>query len=283
MTTLITGGTGKTGGSLARLLHAANRPFVVATRTGKASDPAFKAITFDWFNPSTFENAFKDDIVPSVDRVYLVPPGGVLDMLKYVGPFVDFAITKGVKRFVLLTSTQTRPGTPALGEIYQYLLDKGVDYTVLKPTWFMQNFGTNFLGSIREKNEVFSATGEGKIAWISSEDIAQAAFDALTAEKSPNTEWLLLGPELHSYDEAAEILSSVIGRKITHKKNTPQEQKEKYQSIGVPPELARILTFLEGLVKEGKEAAFVDEPAERKYVGKQTLEQYFRANRDLWV
>jgi len=144
MTTLITGGTGKTGGSLARLLHAANLPFIVATRSGKSSNPAYKAITFDWYNPSTFENAFKDDVTPSVDRVYLIPPNGDPKMATHVNPFIDLAIAKGVKRFVLLTSTQTTPGGPALGEIYQYLLDKGVDYTVLKPTWFIREYSFIF-------------------------------------------------------------------------------------------------------------------------------------------
>ncbi|KAF4618438.1 hypothetical protein D9613_009860 [Agrocybe pediades] len=283
MTTLITGGTGRTGGSLARLLHAADRPFLVASRTGKSSNPDFKAVTFDWFDPSTYENAFKDDIVPPVDRVYLLPPGGLMATLTQSGPFIGFAISKGVKRFVLLTSSQTLRGTPALGEIHQYLIDKGVEYTVLKPTWYMQNFNANFLHSIRKDNEVFSASGEGKVPWVSTEDVAQAAFDALTIEKSPNTEWLVLGPELYSIDHAAELLSSILGRKITHKKNTALEQEEMYKGMGAPPDLSHLLADLERLIKEGKEAALVDQPAEGKYVGKRILEQFFLENRDLWI
>jgi len=138
MSTLITGGTGKTGAILAKLLHAANRPFVVASRSGMAPEP-FKAVTFDWFNPSTFENPFKLTDIPNIDRIYLVLPQ-VFDSVQYVSPFIDLAISKGVKRFVLLTSTQLRAGEPAHGMVHQYLLDKGVDYAVLRPSWFIGKF-----------------------------------------------------------------------------------------------------------------------------------------------
>ena len=227
MSTLITGGTGKTGAILAKLLHAANRPFVIATRSGKAPEP-FKAVTFDWFNPATFENPFKLTDIPNIDRVYLILPP-VLDSIPLVSPFIDLAISKGVKRFVLLTSTQSVAGGPAHGKVHQYLLEKGVDYAVLKPSWFIrklpphlttcaswdtehptryaENFLTTHYTSIRENNQIQSATGDGKIPWISSEDIAQAAFEALTADKSPNREYYVLGPELRSYDEVNPVYS----------------------------------------------------------------------------
>jgi len=134
MTILITGGTGKTGGILARKLHEANYPFVVATRTGKAPEP-FKVVTFDWFDASTFENPFKAD--QNIDKVYLIMPP-TFDILPSVAPFIDLAIEKQVKRFVLLTSAQSEAGGMAHGKVHQYLLDKGVDYAVLKPSWFIR-------------------------------------------------------------------------------------------------------------------------------------------------
>ncbi|KAF9559101.1 NAD(P)-binding protein [Agrocybe pediades] len=280
MTTLITGGTGKTGSILARLLHAANRPFLVASRSGQAPEP-FKGVPFNWNDPTTLENPFKAD--PNIDRVYLIMPRG-MDLLSLVAPFIDLAMSKGVKRFVLLTSTQSFAGGPAHGKVHQYLLDKGVDYAVLKPSWFMENFGENDYSRIMEQNEVSSATGDGKIPWVSSEDIAQAAFNELTAEKISNKEYLVLGPELYSYDEAVKILSSVIGREITHRKNTVEQQVEEFTKIGMPEAFSKVLASAQNkFVAQGKEAAFMDAPEDRKYVGKRTLEQYFRENRQIWI
>jgi uncharacterized protein YbjT (DUF2867 family) len=136
MTILLTGGTGKTGTPLADALHAAKLPFIIATRSGKAPAP-YNAVTFDWNDPTTFENPFKAD--PNIDRVYIVGPIGVYEPLTLVRPFIDLARSKGVKRFVLLSASQVGPSDGAdaiLGAIHKYLIDIGVDYAVLRPTWF---------------------------------------------------------------------------------------------------------------------------------------------------
>ena len=50
-----------------------------------------------------------------------------------------------------------------------------------------ENFATNLAYSIKENNEISSATGEGKIPLVAVEDIAQAAFNALTALATDQT------------------------------------------------------------------------------------------------
>ncbi|KAF4616762.1 hypothetical protein D9613_008468 [Agrocybe pediades] len=280
MTILITGGTGKTGGNLAKLLQSANIPFLIATRSGKAPEP-FTAVTFDWFNPETYENPFKADA--HIDRVYIVCPIAP-ECLPQVGPFIDLAISKGVKRFVLLTATRMEPGSPGPGRVHQYLVDKGVDYAVLRPSWFIQNFGSLLHHNITENNKIESAAADGKIPWIACEDIAQAAFDALTAEKSLNKDIFVLGPELHSYTDAAKMLTEVLGREIIHKKNSAEEQTAAYISQGFPPEFVKLLVFVEELIAAGGEAKLLDDlPADRIYRGKLTLGDYLKENRQLWI
>ena len=135
MTILVTGGTGKTGSVLSRLLNEANHSVLIASRSGTAPSP-YKAVKFDWFDDKTFENPFKED--SNIDRVYLVVPV-VLDQLNIVRPFIDLAISKGVKRFVLLSGSQAEIGSPVLSrKVHEYLLNIKVDYTVLRPTWFMR-------------------------------------------------------------------------------------------------------------------------------------------------
>lgn len=135
MTTLIIGGTGNTGLALAKLLHSAERPVLVTSRSGKAPEP-FKAVAFDWTKPSTFENPFEAD--PSIEKVYFIPPSSD-ETLAIVKPFLDLAVSKGVKKFVLLATAVTLPGGNAFsGDILQYFIDSTLDYTVLRPTWFMR-------------------------------------------------------------------------------------------------------------------------------------------------
>jgi uncharacterized protein YbjT (DUF2867 family) len=68
------------------------------------------------------------------------------------------------------------------------------------------DFLENFLDDgrrpeIARNSVIYSATGNGRIPWISADDIAEVAFRALTDEKSHNTDHVLIGKEMMSYDE----------------------------------------------------------------------------------
>ncbi len=71
----------------------------------------------------------------------------------------------------------------------------------------VDNFVTAHVQSIKEKGTIVSASEDGKIGFISADDIAQLAFDALTVAESYNTDKILLGPELLSYDEVGAMLN----------------------------------------------------------------------------
>ncbi|KAH9475911.1 Agroclavine dehydrogenase [Psilocybe cubensis] len=284
MTTLITGGTGRSGLSLAKLLRAAGRPVVIASRAGTAPEP-FKAVKFEWYDASTYEGALSD---ASIDRVYVVGPPGRKESAMVID-FIEFAISKGVKRFVLMSAAPFEPKEespiPAM-VIHKYLLDKGVDYVVLRPTWFIENFGSNFLASIRDNNEIFSAAPTGLIPWISTEDVAQAAFEALTAEPSPNKDIIIVGPELHSYPDAAKIATEVLGRPIVYKEITVEEHAARYAKAGLDPDFSKVLAGMDKVIEAGTEESYFKDQklaAEgRKYVGTRTLRQYFQDNKALW-
>ncbi|KAJ3509042.1 hypothetical protein NLJ89_g5429 [Agrocybe chaxingu] len=283
MTTLITGGTGKTGIKLARLIHAAGHPVLLASRKGVAPSP-FKAITFDWTDPATFENPFKAD--PNIDKVYLVAPL-ILDVLPVVKPFIELAISKGVKR-----------GGVYVGKVHEYLVERGVDYTVLRPTWFIENLGEFHAQNIRENDEILSVTKDGRIPLIGTDDIAKTAYDALFATKSPNTDYFLIGPELYSYTEvrsdlsfefnqlrrlsqAAALLSETLGRKISHRHLTNDEEIAIFQQFGISPEYAQMLNHAESLIAEGIEEVLVGQS--KAITGTHKLRDFIQANKQLWI
>jgi festuclavine dehydrogenase len=132
MTTLITGGTGKTGLLLARLLTDAGHPVLLTSRKGEAPAP-FNAVKFDWYDRTTFENPFAAD--PTIDRVYIIAPDS-LHPGPIAKPFIDLTIAKGVKRFVLLGGTHQSSESLDTGEVQKLLEESGADYAVLKATWF---------------------------------------------------------------------------------------------------------------------------------------------------
>lgn len=59
-----------------------------------------------------------------------------------------------------------------------------------------------------EKGEVYSATGKGKIPWISARDIAAVAYHALTDKESFDRDPVILGPEVLSYEDVSASKTS---------------------------------------------------------------------------
>jgi len=141
MTTLITGGASQTGLALARRLVASSHPVLFGTRTKPAPASLGPSVKFDWNDPSTFPNPF--DASSDIQNVYLLGPTATVDPLPKMQPFIDLAVKKGVKKFVLLSSTVAPkgPSSHELGRVHTYLESLGVDYVALRPTWFIGKTG----------------------------------------------------------------------------------------------------------------------------------------------
>ncbi|KAK0457592.1 uncharacterized protein EV420DRAFT_1480652 [Desarmillaria tabescens] len=265
---------------IARLLHHANYPVLLTSRKGGVVPVPFKAVKFDWYDPSTFEGVFATD--PSIDRIYLLSPGGSVNVFSPMKPFIDLAVQRGVEWFVLLSGSMLDSGQQASGKVHEYLLSLKVDYAVIRPSWFFENFLTIHLGTIRKQNTIMSASGDGRIGFISADDIADLVVSALSDEKSHNTDHILLGPELLTYDDVADIFTEVLGRKITHTRVSVEELKKRYISFGLPEDFSVMLSSLDGENDKGggEEETFM---SVKKVSGKRALRSFVEANRNSWL
>jgi len=194
MTILLLGGTGRTSTQIAGLLDRASIAYILASRSSKECK-------FDWLDESTYDNPFSKNA--GITSVYLIAPA-VTDIFTPMKKFIDLAKHNGVTRFVLLSSSALEAGGPAHGKVHEYLVGLGVEYAVLRPTWFMDNFSEEQRAkTIREEGKVYSAAEDGRIPWVSVEDIAAVGFRALVDEKSMDKDPVILGPELLSYDDVS--------------------------------------------------------------------------------
>ncbi|KAJ7280758.1 hypothetical protein C8J57DRAFT_1220051 [Mycena rebaudengoi] len=208
MTVLLTGGTGKSATPLANLLHKANQPIILATRGGNVPAP-FTGARLDWFDATTYNIPF--EVAADIDRVYLIAPH-VLDMFPPMKVFIDFAIGKGVKRFVLMSTTILEAGEVGMGQVHAYLAMLPSEYVVLRPSWWFENFLPQSGVRFNRKDTVMSAAVDGLLGYVSTEDIAEVGFKALVDDVIQHNNPIIVGPELLSYDKIASILSEVLGR-----------------------------------------------------------------------
>lgn len=201
-TILLLGGTGKVSSRIAPLLSSNGYSILLASRSGKApSLPNCYGIKFDWSDESTYSNPFT---AGSISTIFIVAPP-VVDQLPLAKSFIDLAISKGVKRFVLLSATVFSDGSgPMMGAISKYIVSLGVEYAILCPSWFMENFSElGHFYTILNQDRIVTATGDGKVPFVSANDIAAVAYRALTDEVPHNKYHLILGPQLYTYDEAS--------------------------------------------------------------------------------
>ena len=128
MTILLTGGNGKTSSRLAALLKQEGYPLLVASRSGPRTD-GIKSCHFDWLDESTYASPF--EAASDISALYIVAPR-TLDMLTPTKGFIDYALKKGVKRFVLLSASSIECGDPAHGKIHEYIKSLNVEYGVIR-------------------------------------------------------------------------------------------------------------------------------------------------------
>jgi festuclavine dehydrogenase len=198
---LLLGGTGKISSRIAPLLSQNGHTILLASRSGtcKTTLPHVRGVHFDWFDESTWSSLFTSH---SINSVFLVAPP-IMDCVSLMKSFIDLCLHHQIKRLVLLSASVADVADgPAMGQMADYVKGLGVEYAILRPTWFMENFSEQqHLPTIRNQDVIITATGEGRLPFVSAEDIAAVGFRALTDEKSHDCDHLILGPELFSYDE----------------------------------------------------------------------------------
>lgn len=241
---LVTGGTGKTGRRVASLLTAAGIDVAIGTRRPKTP----KDRRFDW--PEASSAAAFD----AIDAVYLVAPTDRTDHLAVMEPLLNEALHRGVRRFVLLSSSLLPHGGPMMGEVHAWLANNAPEWAVLRPSWFMQNFSEGpHAATIREDGILYSATGTGRVGFIDANDIAATAAKALTAALPLNSDVVLTGPDALGYDDAASIISSVLGKQIRHVSLDPPALIARFVAQGLPHDYATTLAGLDADIATGAE------------------------------
>ncbi|WP_433578253.1 NmrA family NAD(P)-binding protein [Nocardia brasiliensis] len=245
MTVLVIGGTGTTGSRVARGLAQRGVPARVASRRGDG-----ERVRFDWYDPHTHDGA-----LAGIDAMYVVAPIGDAEPEHVMVPLLELAARSGVRRAVLLSTSAVEPGESGLGVVHARLSELFDEWTVLRPAWFMENFVGEHAHahSIRDHGEIVTATGDGRVGFVSVDDIAAVAVAALTDPVPHNTAHLITGPQALTYADVAAITSRFTGRTVRHRAVTAVEQTERLAAAGIPRRYARFLAQLDEAIAAGAE------------------------------
>ncbi|MBP2336332.1 uncharacterized protein YbjT (DUF2867 family) [Saccharothrix coeruleofusca] len=278
MNTLVIGGTGTTGSRVAAALRERGAGLRVATRHPRPDRP--DQVRFDWADPATHDPATAE-----VDRVYLIPPLGAVDPLPVVEPFLTRAVDRGVRRVVLLSSSAVAPDTPGLGALQRAVRDLVPQWAVLRPSWFLQNLTREHVlaRGIRERGEIVTATGSGRVALVDADDIAAVAVRALLDPVSHDTDHVITGPRAVDYAEVAETITEVTGRPVRHRSVSAGELTALLVADGMPEPFAAVLAALDETIRDGAEDRVTTTVADLTGRPPRSLREFVTAHRDAFA
>ena len=158
-------------------------------------------------------------------------------------------------------------------QIEQYLAQSGLAHTLLRPSYFMQNFLMS-AQPVAEQGVLYGMTGEGRISYIDTRDIAAVAAQVLTSPGHQGTSYTLTGPEALSAAEVAERLSAAIGRQVRYVDVGPDAFRQALADAGLPGWLVDALIEGNTLLAAGHGATVTDEVARMTGRPPQTFAQF---------
>jgi uncharacterized protein YbjT (DUF2867 family) len=136
--------------------------------------------------------------------------------------------------------------------------------------------------ALRERGEIATATGNGRVGFIDASDIAAAAAEALLAPEPPNARYVLTGPEALSYPQVAAILSDITGQQIRYINLTAEQLTARWTAAGLPENLARTAADLDIAISRGDYDYTT--PAVKDLTGRppRSFQDFAIAHRDTW-
>ncbi|MFN1834265.1 NmrA family NAD(P)-binding protein [Balneola sp. MJW-20] len=226
---LVIGGTGKTGRKVVSNLEDKGLNVRIGSRS---SSPAF-----EWEDPSTW-----GDVLKEIDRMYVVfyPDLAVPGAYEAIRELMLLAKREGVKKVVLLSGK----GEKEAERCEDLVASSGMDYTLVRASWFNQNFSESFFLDPVLTGEVALPMPDARIPFTDTGDIADVVTAALISDEHNGQTYEVTGPRTLTFEEAVNEIAKATGRSISFKPVTLQEYTEGMKMAGLPADYIWLFEYL---------------------------------------
>ena len=180
----------------------------------------------------------------------LAIPGATDSIREFVGK----AVEQGVERLVLLSGR----GEAEAQLCERIVQESGVEWTVVRASWFNQNFSEGeFLGMVLD-GAVTLPAGNIPEPFVDVNDIADVAVAALT-EKGHNGEiYEVTGSSMLTFADVAAEISRAAGREVNFIEIPKEAFAGAIAESGAPEDIAWLLNYLFDTVLDGRNAYVCD-------------------------
>ena len=255
---LVTGTPGNIGTPLAHHLIRQGNKIRLMVRDPKKPDDVLadlrsrgaEIVRGDFSDPGSLAHCFT-----GVESAFLLVPVA-LETAEWKGSFIRAAEQNGVKRIVNLSVSGASSSSPINlfrwhWEAEQVLESSGMAWTHLQPTDLARFNIRSLFPTIQSQGAFYSSIGEGRVALVDEEDVAEVAALALTEDGHESKKYVLTGPKAMSYPEIADALTGKLGTTVKYIDIDPAQAKKAMVAAGLPDWVADFINDLRDLEKSG--------------------------------
>ena len=277
MTILIANANGKVGQEVVKGLIAKGEQVRVGVRNvekARAEFPGAEVVAIDATRPETFARA-----VAGAKAVFSAFPTELLPKAE-----IDLAAAAkaaGVKRYVKLSVSGAGDGEAFGHTAAERAVEaSGLEWTHLRPTFFMQNYSTASAASIKSEHKFYEAAADGKTAFIDARDIASVAVKALTEPGHNGKAYALTGGRALDRNDVAKAIGSAIGAPVSYV--AIDDAGLRNALANAPKFTQELYSALYGFVRAGYTAAV--DPTVERVLGRKPIEfaQFAKDNLAAW-
>ena len=220
MTTVVLGGTGKTGRRLVAALRGT--PVRAVSRSTE--------VRFDWSSPDTWAGA-----LAGATAVYVVAPADPAA----AAPFVAEATAAGVRRFVVLSGRgiDRVRGFAGMRAAEEAVQEADAEWTILRANNFNQNFDEDLWHAPLMAGRLALPMGAVPEPFVDVRDVAEVAAAVLRSGGHHGRVYDLSGPRGLTFAEAVATIAAAAGREIRYEELTPAEYRKSLVAQGLPEEV----------------------------------------------
>lgn len=226
---LVIGGTGKTGRKVVEGLKKHGHQVRIGSRS---NTPAF-----EWNEPATWPKALE-----GIDKVYIVyyPDLAVPGALEAIKGLTEAAKVAGVKKAVLLSGKGEREAE----RCEEVVAHSGLDYTLVRASWFSQNFSESFLLDPILAGHVALPMPEAQIPFVDTGDIAEVVVQTLIDDAHNGKTYEITGPRALTFKEVVAEIAAGINRSISYQAVSLEEYNSMMKAAGLPADYIWLFDYL---------------------------------------
>jgi NAD(P)H dehydrogenase (quinone) len=252
---LVFGATGALGGQLLPALTARGVPNASITaagrntgRLGELAAAGFRTADVDLSDPDRVAK-----LVGEHTEVVLIS-GGDPDRLAQHRSVIDAARRAGVQHLYYTSGVRADDDRFPINADHQAteqaLVASGVPYTILRNTWYIENYAQALAGP-RHTGVLAAAVGVAVVAAASRADLAEALAVVVTTPGHDGVTYSLSGDTDFTYDDIAAAMSVVLDRDVTYQPTTPEALHAMLQATGMDEGLSGFLVGLDETIGAG--------------------------------